>query len=74
MAISCRYQRLLPAEALLAATINAAHAISLGRHIGSLEPGKAADILIIDAPDYRHLAYEFGGNLIAQVIKQGVVL
>ncbi|NNJ08926.1 imidazolonepropionase [Chloroflexales bacterium ZM16-3] len=74
MAISCRYQRMLPAEALLAATINAAHAISLGRQIGSLEPGKVADILIIDAPDYRHLAYEFGGNLVGTVIKQGVVL
>ncbi len=73
MAIACRYQRLLPAEALLAATINAAHAIGLGDRIGSLEPGKQADILVIDAPDYRHLAYEFGGNLVAQVIKQGNV-
>ncbi|MBX0326358.1 imidazolonepropionase [Oscillochloris sp. ZM17-4] len=74
MAIACRYQRLLPAEALLAATVNAAHAIGVGNRVGSLELGKAADILILDAADYRHLAYEFGGNLISQVIKQGVIL
>ena len=74
MAIACRYQRLLPAEALMASTINAAHAIGMGHRVGSLEPGKDADILIVDAPDYRHLAYEFGGNLVGQVIKQGNVL
>jgi imidazolonepropionase len=74
MAIACRYQRLLPAEALLAATVNAAYAIGMGHRVGSLEPGKRADILIIDAPDYRHLAYQFGGNLVAQVIKRGNVL
>ncbi|NTU85494.1 MAG: imidazolonepropionase, partial [Chloroflexales bacterium] len=71
MAIACRYQRLLPAEALTAATINAAYAIGLGDRVGSLEPGKLADILILDAPDYRYLAYEFGGNLVKTVIKRG---
>ncbi len=74
MAISCRYQRLLPAEAMLAATINAAYAIGMGHRVGSLEPGKDADILIIDAPDYRHLAYEFGGNLVGTVMKQGCIV
>ena len=74
MAIACRYQRLLPAEALTAATINAAHAIGLGAQLGSLEPGKQADVLILSTPDYRHLAYQFGGNLAAQVIKRGQVV
>jgi imidazolonepropionase len=74
MALACRYQKLLPAEALNAATINAAHAIGLGEIVGSLEPGKQADCLIVDAPDYRHLAYQFGGNLVEKVIKKGVVL
>jgi imidazolonepropionase len=71
MAIACRYQRLLPAEALNACTINAAHAIASGERIGSLEVGKQADILIIEAPDYRHLAHQFGGNLVERVIKRG---
>ena len=71
MAIACRYQRLLPAEALNAATINAAHAIGLADRLGSLEAGKQADILVINAPDYRHIAYQFGGNLVEHAIKRG---
>ncbi|MDZ4716854.1 MAG: imidazolonepropionase [Roseiflexaceae bacterium] len=74
MAIACRYQHLTPAEALYAATLNAAHAIGLGDRIGSLEIGKQADLLIIDAPDYRHLAYRFGENLVGQVVKRGRVV
>jgi imidazolonepropionase len=71
MAIACRYQRTLPAEALNASTINAAHAIGLGDRIGSIEVGKQADLLIVNAPDYRHLAYQFGANLVETVIKRG---
>jgi len=71
MAIACRYQKLLPAEALNASTINAAHAIGLGHRLGSIEVGKQADLLIVDAPDYRHLAYQFGDNLVERVIKRG---
>lgn len=74
MALACRYQRLLPAEAMTAATINAAHAIGLGDRVGSLEPGKLADLLILDAPDYRYLAYEFGGNPVRTVVKRGRVV
>lgn len=74
MAIACRYQRLLPAEALNAATINAAHAIGLGDRVGSLEVGKQADALLIDAPDYRALMYEFGSNLVGMVIKRGEIV
>ena len=71
MAIATRYQRLLPAEALNAATINAAYAVGLGDEVGSLQPGKRADILILDTDDYRHLAYEFGVNPVEVVIKAG---
>lgn len=71
MALACRYQKLLPAEALNAGTINAAYAIGLGDRLGSLEVGKQADVLIVNAPDYRRLAYQFGGNLVERVVKQG---
>jgi imidazolonepropionase len=74
MAIATRYQRLLPAEALNAATLNAAYAVGLGHEVGSLQPGKRADILILDATDYRRLAYEFGVNLVSTVIKEGRIV
>jgi imidazolonepropionase len=71
MGIACRYQRLLPAEALNASTINAAYAVGLGDRVGSIEVGKQADLLVVDAPDYRHLAYHFGINLVERVVKRG---
>lgn len=71
MAMACRYQRLMPAEALNAGTINAAYGLGLGHKVGSLEVGKQADVLIVNAPDYRYLAYQFGGNLVERVVKRG---
>lgn len=74
MALACRYLRITPAEALTAATLNAAYAVGLGDRVGSLEAGKQADMLILDVADYRHLAYRFGGNLVQTVIKAGQVV
>ena len=74
MAIACRYQKLLPAEAFNAATVNAAFAVAMGEKVGSLEAGKQADIVIFDTKDYREIAYEFGGNLIEKVIKNGKII
>ena len=74
IALACRYMGLTQGQALAAATRNAAYAIGRGHEIGSLEPGKQADILILDTDDYQQLGYRFGGNLVATVFKKGEVV
>ncbi|HEY2847462.1 MAG TPA: imidazolonepropionase [Pyrinomonadaceae bacterium] len=74
MAIACRYQKLLPAEALNAATVNAALAVGVGDRCGSIEAGKSADLLIAEVSDHRELAYEFGSNPVGIVVKNGKVV
>ncbi|MGE5619764.1 MAG: imidazolonepropionase [Sphingomonadaceae bacterium] len=74
LGLACLRRLLTPAEALVAATLNAAHAVGLGQEVGSLEPGKRADVVILDAPSHLHLAYWFGRNLIRTVIKDGRVV
>ena len=71
VALACRYLRITPAEAICAATINAAHAIGLGHEVGSLEIGKKADVIILDLPTFQHLPYRFGTNPVQTVIKAG---
>jgi len=73
LALACRYLGLTPAQAIAASTINAAHAIRRADRIGSIEPGKQADLLVLSVPDHRHLGYRFGTNLVRQVIKRGRV-
>lgn len=73
IALACRALKLTPAQAIAAATINAAHAIRRADRIGSIEPGKQADLLILSVADYRHLGYRFGTNLVRKVIKRGRV-
>jgi imidazolonepropionase len=74
IALACRYLRLTPAQALVAATLNSAHAVRLGDEVGSLTAGRAADILVLDLPDYRHLGYRFGTNPVETVVKRGQVV
>lgn len=71
MAIACRYMKMLPAEALNAVTINAAHAVGLAHRVGSLEVGKQADVLLCDVSDYRALSYDIGVNHVERVMKRG---
>jgi len=73
IALACHHNGLLPAQAITAATINAAHAIGRGTEVGSLEPGKLADLLVLNVPSYRHLGYRIGGNLVETVVKRGGV-
>ena len=73
IALACRYMKLTPAQAIVAATINAAAAIGQEGRIGSIEPGKQADLIILNVPDYQQLGYRFGSNLVEAVIKKGKV-
>lgn len=73
LTLACLYLKLTPAEALVAATINAAHAIGMNTKVGSIEVGKQADIVIMDAPNLEYLPYHFGVNHVWKVIKKGRV-
>ncbi|MDW7650073.1 MAG: imidazolonepropionase [Bacillota bacterium] len=71
LSLACLEMKMKPAEALTAATINAACAIDRGHLVGSLEPGKQADILIMDAPNYNYIPYHYGISLVHTVFKKG---
>jgi imidazolonepropionase len=62
---------LTPAEALCACTVNAAHVLRRADRVGRLAPGYAADVLLLDAPDWRYLAYHLAGDVVSQVIVAG---
>ncbi len=66
--------RLSAAECLTAATLNAACSLGRGDRLGSLEPGKQADVVVLDVPDHRHLVYEFGRNPVRAVVVRGEVV
>ncbi|MDH4212982.1 MAG: imidazolonepropionase [Candidatus Thorarchaeota archaeon] len=74
IALACYKMKMLPREALSAATINAAHALDRGAMLGSLEVGKRADILILDCPNPEYLTWRFGVNLVHTVISNGKVI
>jgi imidazolonepropionase len=74
IALACYNMKMFPAEAIVASTINAAHAINRANQIGSLEVGKQADIIILDCPNHMHIPYRFGGNLVEKVVKKGEVV
>lgn len=71
-AIACRYLKMTPAQALASSTINAAKAILREDRLGSLTPGKQADLILLNSPDYRNLSYRYGSNQVAMIIKKGL--
>ena len=71
MNLACISMRMTPAEALVAATINAAHAIGMQDKAGSIEPGKQADLVIWNVENYQELQYLFGINHVGAVWKKG---
>ncbi len=72
--LACLQMKMTVAEAITAATINAAYALEMGDKTGSLEVGKNADILIMDMPSYKYLPYHFGSNNVEIVIKNGEII
>ena len=58
--------KLSPAEALSACTVNAAHVLGRADRLGRLAPGYRADVVLLDAPDWRYLAYHLGGQLVVE--------
>ena len=74
LTLACLHLRLTPAEALVAATVNAAHAIGAAQSVGSIEVGKQADLLIALVPNIAYFPYHFGVNHIDTVIKAGEIV
>jgi imidazolonepropionase len=71
LSLACTQMKMSPAEAIAAATINAAHALQLEQTKGSIEPGKDADIAIFDVRDYREIPYWTAANRCELIIARG---
>jgi len=72
--LGCFNMKMTPAEAVTAATFNAACAIGVNDTVGSLEEGKKADVIILDCPNHKSIPYHFGVNLVETVIKNGKII
>ena len=72
--LGCFNMKMTPAEAVTAATFNAACAIGVNDTVGSLEKGKKADVIILDCPNHKSIPYHFGVNLVETVIKNGRII
>jgi imidazolonepropionase len=73
MTLACTQLGVAPEVALTASTANAAHVLGRADRIGRIAPGYVADVVLLEAADWRHLAYHFAGDLIAAVVKDGAV-
>jgi imidazolonepropionase len=74
LSLACTQMQMTPAEAISAATVNAAHALRRADRLGSLEPGKQADLCAFELSDYREIPYYFGTHLCRWTLKQGRVI
>jgi imidazolonepropionase len=71
MSLACTQLGLSPGEALGAVTVNAAHVLGRADRVGRLAPGYDADLVLLAAPDWRHLAYHVGGEVVSAVVQAG---
>jgi imidazolonepropionase len=73
MSLACTQLGMAPAEALAACSVNAAHVLGRGEQVGRIARGYAADLVLLDVPDWRYLAYHLGGEHVSVVIEGGEV-
>jgi imidazolonepropionase len=71
MSLAATQLRLSPAEALSAVTVNAAHVLGRADRKGRLATGYDADVVLLDAPDWRYLAYHMGGPVVSEAVVAG---
>jgi imidazolonepropionase len=69
--LACTQLGLSPGQALTAVTVNAAHVLGQSDRIGRLAPGYRADLVLLDASDWRHLAYHLAGDVVVRVVQGG---
>jgi imidazolonepropionase len=74
LSLACTQMGMTPSEAIVAATINGAHALLRSQYVGSLEPGKQADLCIMQVENYRQIPYFFGMNHCKMTLKKGKVV
>jgi len=74
ISLACYKLRMLPSEAIVASTINAAHAIGRAHEVGSIEPGKSADAIILDIENHEQIPYRFASNQVETVVKKGKIV
>jgi imidazolonepropionase len=74
LTLACTAMRMTPAEAVTAATINAAYSLRRADRLGSLEPGKQADLAVMDVDDCREIPYYFGWNHCVMTVKRGRII
>ena len=73
LTLACTTQRMTPSEALKGATLYAARAVGLESSIGSIEPGKIADLVLLDAPDVNHWLYHLRTDTCLAVVASGTL-
>lgn len=74
LSLACTQLRMTPAEAITAATVNAAYALRREKQVGSLEVGKLADVAVFEVADYREIPYYFGVNKCWRTLKRGEIV
>jgi imidazolonepropionase len=74
LSLACSQLRMSPAEAIAAATINAAFALRRAKRLGSIEKGKQADLAVFEVEDYREIPYYFGMNRCWMTVKRGEII